>query len=280
MRRSLSLLLAIVAVASFLLPSAQAAGPRPLEFAPRGITTDRFPAATSFEREDVTAHDGVILLVARLPARHEQRPRLEDARHPRPLALLRRLKPATTLARWTSSSASRPRATPSSSPSVRGTGNSGGCLEQDGPNQAKDFTDARRALRRAAVVATARSAPTASPTTPRPRTPARSSIPKGLETMVTVAGISQPLRRRRTSTACPLTLSGLGQPPRPTCSTAWTSPADPPRRRRCSQRRGLSPGQLRERRRPAGRQDHLLGRARTSATASRTSTPASSTSRA
>jgi predicted acyl esterase len=107
----------------------------PIVFAPHGLSTDRFPEATTPEGVDVRAHDGVML-----HARVYRPDTSSDPGWKTPIILVHSPYYGNTpsrsmdlVHRYT------PRGYTVVLSSVRGTGDSGGCLEQDGPNQAKDF---------------------------------------------------------------------------------------------------------------------------------------------
>jgi predicted acyl esterase len=120
-------------------PGAAAQDAAPLTFAPKGVTENRFPAATEPLREDIEAHDGILL--------HARVYRPDTAADPDwrlPVILVHspyyngRLLGSTTrsmdLVEYFT-----PKGYAVVLTDVRGTGNSGGCGEQDGPNQAQDF---------------------------------------------------------------------------------------------------------------------------------------------
>ena len=140
-RHLLAAVLAVVVLLG-LAPSAPAAATPeagPLVFAPAGVTTDRFAPATTPERVDVAAHDGVTL--------HTRVFRPDTSADPEwrtPVILVHSpYYPGTAL-----ESANRsmdivgyftPKGYTVVLSDVRGTGLSGGCLDQDGPDQARDF---------------------------------------------------------------------------------------------------------------------------------------------
>ena len=237
MRRSISLLLGVVAMASSMLPAAQAAGPRPLEFAPRGITTDRFPEAKTFQREEVTAHDGVIL-----SSRVYRPDTSSDPDWKTPVILVHSPYYEAQAGDDNRSMDIVKFFTPKGYTvvlsSVRGTGNSGGCLEQDGPNQAKDFATlvehfAAQPWSNGKVGSYGKSYDA--------ETQNAGAVldPDGLETMVTVAGISS-LYDVAYFDGVPLTLG------RPGGAAAYMIygegvPTDPPDAVRFSQRQGCHP---------------------------------------
>lgn len=111
----------------------------PIVFAPAGQSTDRFEAVTEAQRVDVLAHDGVAL--------HARVYRPDTASDPSwrtPVILVH----SPYYDGMTQGDQSRsldlvefftPKGYTVVLSDVRGTGNSGGCAEQDGPNQALDF---------------------------------------------------------------------------------------------------------------------------------------------
>jgi X-Pro dipeptidyl-peptidase len=130
----LCLLLGLIGV-----PAAAAQDAAPLTFAPQGLTTDRFPAATAPERVDVAAHDGVLL-----HARVYRPDTSSDPGWQTPVILVH--SPYYNGQLFGSEDRSMdlveyftPKGYAVVLSDVRGTGNSGGCGEQDGPNQARDF---------------------------------------------------------------------------------------------------------------------------------------------
>ncbi|MEA2434333.1 MAG: hypothetical protein QOG54_1790, partial [Actinomycetota bacterium] len=112
--------------------------PAPLTFAPKGLTEDRFTAVTTPQRVDVAAHDGVML-----NARVYRPDTSSDPDWKTPVILVHSPYYDGQSGDATRSMDIVNRFTPKGYTvvlsSVRGTGESGGCLEQDGPNQAKDF---------------------------------------------------------------------------------------------------------------------------------------------
>lgn len=139
-RRTLATLLSTVLLVG-LVPFTTAAtdGDGPLVFAPAGITTDRFPVATTPERVDVEAHDGILL-----HARVYRPDTSSDPSWRTPIILVHSPyyngqvygSPARSMdlvQRFT------PKGYTVVLSDVRGTGNSGGCGEQDGINQQLDF---------------------------------------------------------------------------------------------------------------------------------------------
>jgi predicted acyl esterase len=111
----------------------------PLTFAPAGITTDRFAAAGAPERVDVEAHDGVLL-----HARVYRPDTSSDPDWRQPVILVHSpyyngqllgsaARSMDLVERFT------PKGYAVVLTDVRGTGNSGGCGEQDGINQQLDF---------------------------------------------------------------------------------------------------------------------------------------------
>ena len=135
---ALTLVFALVAGAVPALAQPAPAG-APLVFAPHGVTTDRFPAATTPQRVDVTAHDGV-----NLHARVFRPDTSSDPSWKTPVILVHSpYYDGVVLGSPSRSMDLVERFTPKGYTvvlsDVRGTGNSGGCGEQDGANQAKDF---------------------------------------------------------------------------------------------------------------------------------------------
>ena len=160
----------------------------PIVFAPRGLSADRFPAATSPQWVDVTAHDGV-----KLAARVYRPDTSSDPGWKTPVILVHspyygaQSSPGSRsmdlVARYT------PKGYTVVLSSVRGTGDSGGCLEQDGPNQARDFKTlvehfARQPWSNGRVGSYGKSYDAEA------QNAGAILRPEGLETMVTVAGIS------------------------------------------------------------------------------------------
>ena len=170
-------------------PSASAQDAAPLTFAPKGMTTDRFPAATEPVREDVTAHDGILLHARvyrpdtssdpdwKLPVILVHSPYYNGMTQGDPERSMDIVKYFT------------PKGYAVVLTDVRGTGNSGGCGEQDGPNQARDFATlvehyAAQPWTNGKVGSYGKSYDA--------ETQHAGAVlaPKGLETMVSVAGIS------------------------------------------------------------------------------------------
>jgi predicted acyl esterase len=120
-------------------PGASAQDAAPLTFAPKGLTTDRFPPATEPVREDVEAHDGILL--------HARVYRPDTSADPdwlQPIILVHSPYYNGQLMGSTTRSMDlveyfTPKGYAVVLTDVRGTGNSGGCGEQDGANQAQDF---------------------------------------------------------------------------------------------------------------------------------------------
>ena len=140
--RSLMIPLALSLIAGLGIPlvaQAQADPPDdPIVFAPQGLSEARFPKATTFTAVDVPATDGVLL--------HARVYRPDTSSNPSwktPVILVHSPYYGTDASPGTRSMDLVDRYTPKGYTvvlsSVRGTGESGGCLEQDGPNQAKDF---------------------------------------------------------------------------------------------------------------------------------------------
>src|SRR5688572_22549794 len=139
-RRLVPVLVAVVALTLSALPAvASGAEAAPLVFAPRGLSTDRFPVATTPQRIDVVAHDGI-----KLHARVFRPDTASDPSWKTPVILVHSpyydglllgddKRSMDIVERFT------PKGYTVVLSDLRGTGNSGGCGEQDGPNQAKDF---------------------------------------------------------------------------------------------------------------------------------------------
>jgi predicted acyl esterase len=111
----------------------------PIVFAPAGMTTDRFPEASQPERVDVAAHDGVLL-----HARVYRPDTSSDPGWRTPVILVHSpYYNGVLLGSDTRSLDLVEHFTPKGYTvvlsDVRGTGNSGGCGEQDGINQQLDF---------------------------------------------------------------------------------------------------------------------------------------------
>jgi putative CocE/NonD family hydrolase len=178
----------------------------PLAFAPKGLTQDRFPKAATFTAVDVAAHDGVML--------HSRVYRPDTSTDPdwkTPVILVHSPYYGTDATPGTRSMDLVDRYTPKgytvALTSVRGTGESGGCLEQDGPNQAKDFKTliehfAAQPWSNGKVASYGKSYDA--------ETQNAGAVlrPDGLETMITVAGISS-LYDVGYFDGVPLTLGGL-----------------------------------------------------------------------
>lgn len=111
----------------------------PLPFVPAGMTEDRFPAATSAESVYVTSHDGFSL-----HARVFRPDTSSDPDHRLPIILTHSPYYAGSILGGNERSLDlveffTPKGYAVVLTDVRGTGNSGGCAEQDGVNQAEDF---------------------------------------------------------------------------------------------------------------------------------------------
>lgn len=178
----------------------------PLTFAPRGLTQDRFPKASAPQWLDVTAHDGV-----KLAARIYRPDTSSEPDWKTPVILVHSPYYGNAANPTTRSMDLVDRYTPKGYTvvlsSVRGTGNSGGCLEQDGPNQAKDFKTlvehfAAQPWSNGKVASYGKSYDA--------ETQNAGAVlrPDGLETMITVAGISS-LYDVGYFDGVPLTLGGL-----------------------------------------------------------------------
>ncbi|MGH2685030.1 MAG: CocE/NonD family hydrolase, partial [Actinomycetota bacterium] len=216
-RRSLIVLLAI-AVAGLVTSPAAAKRKKPkppkkppsnapLAFSPSGITRDRFPAATTPEVVDVPAHDGVML------SSRVYRPDTSgDPTWKTPIILVHSPYYGTAASPGTRSMDLVQRFTPKGYTvvlsSVRGTGDSGGCLEQDGPNQARDFETLVEHFA-AQPWSNGRVASYGKSYDAETQNAGAVLDPEGLETMVTVAGISS-LYDVGYFDGVPLTLGGLG----------------------------------------------------------------------
>jgi predicted acyl esterase len=133
-RSALAALLALLALVG-ALPSAAAPAGGPMVFAPRGQSTDRFAVDEAPEVVEVSAHDGVVLhsRVFR-PATDERVPVILVHSPYYDGVLLGDPERSMDLVRYFT-----PKGYAVVLSDVRGTGNSGGCGEQDGPNQARDF---------------------------------------------------------------------------------------------------------------------------------------------
>lgn len=186
-RRLLPAMLAAALVAGLAGP-VRAAGAGPIDFEPRGVTEDRFPEATTPEWVDVTAHDGV-----QLAARVYRPDTSADPDWKTPVILVHSPYYGAQGNAGSRSLDLVERFTPKGYTvvlsSVRGTGDSGGCLEQDGPNQAKDFKTlvehfAAQPWSNGKVASYGKSYDA--------ETQNAGAVlrPDGLETMITVAGIS------------------------------------------------------------------------------------------
>lgn len=241
MARGRSAFIAVVAAALLGVVAVPAAGQdadvsdEPIAFAPRGLTQDRFPPATTPQWTDVTAHDGVIL------ASRIYRPDTSsDPQWKTPVILVHSPYYGAAASPGTRSMDLVDRFTPKGYTvvlsSVRGTGDSGGCLEQDGPNQAKDFKTlvehfASQPWSNGKVAGYGKSYDA--------ETQNAGAVlqPDGLETMVTVAGISS-LYDVGYFDGVPLTLGGLAA----SAAYAATGPAVvPTERSRYAERVGCYP---------------------------------------
>jgi predicted acyl esterase len=114
-------------------------GDGPVVFAPSGLSTDRFPEVTEPERVDIEAHDGILL-----HARVYRPDTSSDAGWRTPVILVHSpYYNGVLLGSETRSLDLVEYFTPKGYTvvlsDVRGTGNSGGCGEQDGINQQLDF---------------------------------------------------------------------------------------------------------------------------------------------
>ena len=188
--------------------AAQAADPPdgPIIFAPSGLTQDRFPKAATAQVVEVTAHDGVVL-----SSRVYRPDTSSDPSWKTPIILVHSPYYGVASSPGTRSMDLVDRFTPKGYTvvlsSVRGTGDSGGCLEQDGPNQAKDFKTlveyfATQPWSNGKVASYGKSYDA--------ETQNAGAVlrPDGLATMITVAGISS-LYDVGYFDGVPLTLGGL-----------------------------------------------------------------------
>ena len=184
------ILTAIVVALLALAPvTAGADTAAPLQFAPKGLTTDRFPVVTTPVRTDVKAHDGIDL-----HARVYRPDTSSDPGWRTPVilvhspyydgALLGDEQRSLDIVEYFT-----PKGYTVVLSDLRGTGNSGGCGEQDGPNQARDFATlvehfAAQPWSNGKVGSYGKSYDAES------QHAGAVLAPKGLETMVSVAGIS------------------------------------------------------------------------------------------
>ncbi|MEA2452779.1 MAG: hypothetical protein QOG04_1489 [Actinomycetota bacterium] len=134
-------LIVAVAIAISALPSTALAqeAPGPLVFAPKGASQDRFDVVATPKRVKVKAHDGIDLA-----ARVYRPDTSSDPSWQTPVILVH--SPYYDGVTQGDSERSldivnyfTPKGYTVVLSAVRGTGDSGGCPEQDGPNQAKDF---------------------------------------------------------------------------------------------------------------------------------------------
>jgi putative CocE/NonD family hydrolase len=160
-------------------------------FAPRGMTTDRFEAATTPEVATVIAHDGV-----ELHARVYRPDSSADPDFQQPVVLVH--SPYYPAAQGLRGDDARsmdivehltPKGYAVVLSDIRGTGQSGGCLGQDGPDQAQDFVTlvehfASQPWSNGKVGSYGKSYDAES------QNAGAVLRPEGLATMVTVAGIS------------------------------------------------------------------------------------------
>ncbi len=195
MRRRLALLTSLALLVGLAPVAAQAIdlpgtgpGSGPMVFAPAGSTGDRFPVATA-QRVDVTAHDGIALHARvfrpdtssdpawKTPVILVHSPYYDGVAQGSPdrsLDLVQRFTPKGYTVVLSD---------------LRGTGNSGGCGEQDGANQARDFRTlvehfAAQPWSNGKVGSYGKSYDAES------QKAGAVLQPRGLETMVVVAGIS------------------------------------------------------------------------------------------
>ena len=136
MRRSTVLLSCLVLLLSVLPAAAQPSGDGALVFAPAGLSVDQYDVITTPEVVEVEAHDGVVL--------HTRVYRPDTGGVPTPVILVHSPYYNGLLLGDDTRSLDlveffTPKGYTVVLSDLRGTGNSGGCGEQDGPNQAKDF---------------------------------------------------------------------------------------------------------------------------------------------
>lgn len=204
MRRAVAPLLGLLLVLT-VLPSVVAADQAgPLAFAPAGLSTDRYAVATATV-EEVVAHDGVVL--------HTRVFRPDTGGEPTPVILVHSpYYNGLLLGSDTRSMDLVERFTPKGYTvvlsDVRGTGNSGGCGEQDGPDQAKDFATLVEHFA-AQPWSTGRVGSYGKSYDAETQHAGAVLDPEGLETMVSVAGISG-LYDVAYYDGVPITLGGLG----------------------------------------------------------------------
>lgn len=137
MRRLLwSLSISVLLLSSLPAVSGAVTAEGPMAFEPAGLSTDRFDPVTTPEIVEIDAHDGVALhtRVFRPDTGGEQTPViLVHSPYYNGLLMGDDERSMDIVDYFT------PKGYTVVLSDVRGTGNSGGCLEQDGPNQAKDF---------------------------------------------------------------------------------------------------------------------------------------------
>ncbi|MGH2710696.1 MAG: CocE/NonD family hydrolase, partial [Actinomycetota bacterium] len=186
---------------------AEDASDDPIAFEPKGLTQDRFPKAASFTAVEVRAHDGVML--------HSRVYRPDTSSDPSwktPVILVHSPYYGTDANPGSRSMDLVDRYTPKGYTvvlsSVRGTGESGGCLEQDGPNQAQDFKTLVEYFA-AQPWSNGRVASYGKSYDAETQNAGAVLRPQGLTTMITVAGISS-LYDVGYFDGVPLTLGGLG----------------------------------------------------------------------
>ena len=136
MRRSTVLLSCLVLLLLVLPAAAQPSGDGALVFAPAGLSVDQYDVITTPEVVEVEAHDGVVL--------HTRVYRPDTGGGPTPVILVHSPYYNGLLLGDDTRSLDlveffTPKGYTVVLSDLRGTGNSGGCGEQDGPNQAKDF---------------------------------------------------------------------------------------------------------------------------------------------
>jgi putative CocE/NonD family hydrolase len=233
-RRGLRATIAFALVIGLNAPAgAQAANPPddPLVFAPHGLTQDRFAKVTTPQIVEVAAHDGVVL-----SSRVFRPDTSSDPSWKTPVILVHSpyypnaTRSMDLVDRYT------PKGYTVVLSSVRGTGDSGGCLEQDGPNQAKDFKTlveyfAHQPWSNGKVASYGKSYDAES------QNAGAILRPDGLTTMITVAGIAS-LYDVGYFDGVPLTLGGLGASAGYAATGPSVLPAD---RTRYAQRTGCFP---------------------------------------
>lgn len=185
MRRISAFLVALLVLG--LVPGASSSGAQgPWRFEPRGITKDRFKVVEEPEIVEVEAHDGVMLYTRvyrpatpksfKTPVILVHSPYYNDATsetNERSMDLVEFFNPKGYTVVLSD---------------IRGTGNSGGCNEQDGPNQAEDFKTLVEYFDE--LPWTGKVGSYGKSYDAEAQNAGGVLAPKGLETMVTVAAIS------------------------------------------------------------------------------------------